>query len=104
MGAKLKKLDTKKLSEAISRKLGELFDNIKIVDVVVSADHDRDGDDIVRVEVVFTGDLRESDAKHVAGASRTLRPTFDELDVELYPLLSFVSKIDYDRGHKSEAR
>jgi hypothetical protein len=99
----LKKLDTKQLSRIISRELGKLFDNIEIVDVIVSPDHDRDGDTILRVEVIFTGDLRDTDAKKVAGATRQIRPALDEIDEDLYPLLSLVSKVDYERGHKRAA-
>ena len=103
VGTTLKRLDTKQLSRAILKVLGGMFDNIEIVDVVVSPDHDRDGDDILRVEVVFTGNIRGADAKKVAGASRHIRPAINEIDEDIYPLLSFVSKVDYDRRHKSEA-
>lgn len=105
MGARQAKFDAKKLSEAITRVLGEHFDNIEIVDVVVFPDRDRDGDQILRVEVVFSGDLKGSDAKKIAGASRWIRPTLDELvGDDIYPLLSFVSKVENERGHKREAR
>jgi hypothetical protein len=100
-----RKLDIEKLSKALHRELSKLFDNIQIVDVVVSLDSDRDGNDLLRVKIVFTGDIAGKDAKTVAGASRQLRPTIDRLtDDDLYPLLSFVSKVDYERGHKCEAR
>jgi len=102
--APVKKIDTQQLSRTILRELGKLFDDIKIVDVVVSPDRDRDGDDILRVEAVFTGVLRGDDAKKVAGASRQLRPMLDKIDEDIYPLLSFVSKVDYERGQKREAR
>jgi hypothetical protein len=105
MADRLKRFDAKKLSAAILMKLASQFDNIDIVDVIVIPDKDRDGEDILRVDVIFTGDLRNSDAKKVAGASRSLIPTIEEMvDDDFYPLLSFVSKVDYDREHKREAR
>ncbi len=104
MVAAVKKFDKERLSRAILRELGKLFDDIEIVDVVVSPERDRDGDDILRVEAVFTGVLRGDDAKKVAGATRQLRSTLDEIDEDIYPLLSFVSKVDYERGQKREAR
>lgn len=105
MGARHVKFDAKKLAEAITRVLGDHFDNMKIVDVVVSPDRDRDGGRIVRVEVVFSGDLKGSDARKIAGASRWIRPTLDELvDEDTYPLLSFVSQVENERGHKRATR
>lgn len=99
------KVDTATLARAISRELGKLFASIKIVDVIVSPDVDHDGNDILRVEIVFEGMLRGNDARNVAGASRQIMPTIDELidDDDLYPLLSFVSKVDYDRRPRSDA-
>lgn len=101
MGTRNTKFDKQKLSGVITKLLEEHFDNIDIVDVVVSPDRDRDGDEILRVEVVFNGDLKGSE---VAAASRYIGPAISEVNEDLYPLLSFVSKVDYDRGHKSEAR
>lgn len=99
----MRKINTEKIAATVSETLGKLFKNIEIVDVFVRPDHDRDGDEILRIEVIFKGVLKEADGKHVAGAARALRPVLeDEID-DLYPLLSFVSKVDYDRGHKSEA-
>lgn len=98
----MKNIDTAQLAKTIFEELARLFDNIKIVDVVVKSDRDRDGDDIVRIEVVFTGELKTSDAKKVAGATRQIRPALKEIDEDLYPVLSFVSKVDYERGHKSD--
>lgn len=101
VGTRNTKFDKQKLSGVITKLLEEHFDNIDIVDVVVSPDRDRDGDEILRVEVVFNGDLKGSE---VAAASRYIGPAISEVNEDLYPLLSFVSKVDYDRGHKSEAR
>jgi hypothetical protein len=99
-----KALDVNGLSAAIAKELGKLFDNIEIVNVIVTPDTDRDGDDFLRVAVIFAGDLRESDARKVAGVSRTIRPTLREMiDEDLCPLLSFVSEIDYKRSNRREA-
>ena len=100
----MKKLDTKRISEIVAEKFSTLFEDIKIVDVHVTPGHDRDGEEILRIEVVFKGTLKKADAKQLAGATRQLRPALEEIDADLYPLLSFVSKLDYDREHKREAR
>ncbi len=105
MASRSIKLDTGKLSTAIAVELRKLFETIKILDVILSPDTDRDGNEILRVDIIFSGALRDSDAKNIAGASRMIMPAIDKLieDDEMYPLLSFVSKLDYDRRPKSAA-
>jgi hypothetical protein len=100
---KLSQADADRLAKAVADILGKIFKNIEIVQVLVTPDHDHDGDEILRIDVIFKGVLKEADAKHVAGAARHLLPALEKFDPDIYPLLSFVSKVDYDRGHKSEA-
>lgn len=98
----VKKFDPKEVAEVVAKTLSDNFEDIKIIDVNVVRDVDRDGDDVLKIEVVFDGVLKGRD---VAGAARQLRPALEEIDADVYPLLSFVSKVDYDRGHKKgEAR
>lgn len=101
---KLEAGDINKIAETVSGILGRLFENIDIERVNVRPAQDRDGDDILNIEVIFRGAMKGvADAKRVASAAREIRPALEELDTDLFPLLSFVSKLDYDRGHKSEA-
>jgi len=97
----VRKFDSDRIASVVTKKLSRDFENIKIIDVNVARDVDRDGDEILRIEVVFEGTLKGSD---VASAARRLRPALaEETDEDLFPLLSFVSKVDYDRGRRSEA-
>jgi len=101
----VKKIDSKRIEANVAKTLGRDFADIKIVAVNVSPDLDQDGEDILRIEVVFEGALKAADARHVAGAARRLRPVLEEIDPDLYPVLTFVSKGDYERGHRrSETR
>jgi hypothetical protein len=70
------------------------FANIKIDAVYVTTDCDRDGDEILRVVVVLEGTLKGEDARRAAGAARQIRPALEENDADLFPVLSFVSKLD----------
>lgn len=100
----MKKINADRVARIVVDTLGKRFKDIEIVDVVVSPDKDRDGDDILRIQIIFKGVLKESDARHVAGATREVWPAIeDEIDGDLFPLLSFVSKVDYERGHGREA-
>jgi hypothetical protein len=98
-----KKLDANRVASVVGKTLSRDFESIDIVAVHVTEDLDRDGQEMLRIEVVFEGDLRGDDALRVAGAARRLRPVLEEIDTDLYPLLSFVSKVDYDRGHRRSA-
>jgi len=95
MDAQVKKLDYQLIADAVATRLQRDFRNVRILRVNVAEDVDRDGDDILLIEVVFEGDLKGRD---VASAARRLRPALEEIDADIFPLLSFVSKVDYDRG------
>jgi hypothetical protein len=99
----VKKFDSDKVADVVADVLGRDFEKIKILKVNVSPGHDRDGNDIVRIQIVFEGTLKGADARHAAGAVRRLRPALEEIDVDMFPLLSFVSKLDYERGHGRES-
>ena len=100
----MKKFDETRVSRIIADALSGDFENIKIIDVHLARDVDREGGEILRIQVVFDGALKGDDARQVAGAARRLRPVLvEEIDTDLYPLLSFVSKVDYDRGHRRSA-
>jgi hypothetical protein len=99
----MKKIDAKQVEARITETLRHYFENIRIVAAHVAQDLDQDGEEILLVEVVFEGDLKESDARRVAGAARHLRPVLEKSDADLFPLLSFVSKADYEREHGRSA-
>ena len=94
----MKELNIERITEVVIQRLRSYFDEIRIVKVDVSPDSDRDGDAVLRIEVVFEGKLKGNSARQIAGAARRLRPALEEFDADIYPLLSFISKIDYDRG------
>jgi hypothetical protein len=83
--------------------LDKYFKNLNIKAVYVAPELDQDGDEILRVDVVFEGKLKADDARRVPGAARQIRPVLEENDADLFPLLSFVSKLDYDRGRGRRA-
>ena len=84
----MKDFDTEKVADLVAERLGRDFKNIKIVTVTVKPDVDHDGQDILRILVVFKGELRKDDARQIATAARRLRPVLKEVDPDLYPLLS----------------
>src|SRR5262245_56521487 len=100
--AAVKKFDPDKVADIVTEVLGRDFEKIRILKVNVTPDHDPDGNDILSIQVVFEGALKGADTRHAAGAVRRLRPALEEIDVDMFPSLSFVSRLDYERGHGRE--
>jgi hypothetical protein len=94
----MRKLDADKVAETVATTLAPDFQSIRFLRVNVSPGTDPDGNDLLRIEVVYDGTLKREDARHLASAVRRLRPALEEIDVELFPLLSFVSRLDYESG------
>ncbi len=84
--------------------LCDKFTNIQIVKIDVRHDKNRDGEDILRIVIVFDGTIKKADAKQVAGAARYIKPGLTKIDADLFPLLSFVSKLDYEESGRGEVR
>lgn len=80
-----------KISAAIESLLKQDFENVRILKVSVREDEDRDGDEILRVEVVFEGDTRAFDAQKLSGVVRHIRPALREMGEKAFPLMSFIS-------------
>lgn len=96
----MKKFDADKVAETVAETLGPDFESIKIAKVNVSPGTDPDGNDLLRIEIVFDGILKRADARHIASAVRRLRPALKEIEIDLFPLLTFVSKLDYENERK----
>lgn len=61
-----------------------------IVDVSVDEDTDHDGDEILRVRVVFKVDDKKLDPQKVMGLVRHLREPLEKIKEERFPLFTFV--------------
>ena len=72
------------------------FDNIRILKIDLVKDVDSDGDKILRINVVFGGSPKDLDVSKLTGTVRRLRPKLDEIHESALPLLSFISKADYE--------
>jgi len=99
----VKNFNPDRIATIVADTLGRHFENIKIIHVDVAKDRDRDDEEILRIQVVFDGVVKAKDAANIAGAARRLRPALEEIDADIFPLLSFVSKLDYERARRREA-
>jgi len=97
------KSDIKKIAGIVRETLSADFGNAKIIDVKVHEDTDYDGEEILRIDVVFEGDRKDVDAKKISGAVRQVRPKLSALGEKAFPLFSFISRGDSDAGRLAPA-
>lgn len=92
------------LSEAaVNETFSRLFNHVRVSDVRVREDTDFDGDDLLRIDVIFEGTSKDPDAKKLAGFIRRLRPRLEQIHEPALPLLSFISRAEYNRGKRASA-
>ena len=94
--------NVKKAVEEVSRRL---FPELDIVRVEVRGDIDRfdmDEDPLYLVRVIFDNPYEELDAKRTWDTVRQLRPKMDELGIEGYPIVDYLSKELVERREKVE--
>lgn len=69
------------------------FDDVKILDVKVSNDNETD-DEILRIEVIFKGTLKDINTRRLSGVVRHVRPKLTDIGEKAFPLFSFISEGD----------
>lgn len=93
-----------KIAKVVTETLAADFDNnVRIIDVRVLDDVDFDGDDVLRIEVVFSGSHKDVDAKKISGAVRHVRPKLTDLGERAFPLFSFISQREANAGRPAPA-
>jgi hypothetical protein len=91
--------DLDSIKQAVMVTLTEEFDHLRILDVQIHEDRDVDGDDVLRINVIFEGAPKDLDAKKLSGIIRHLRPRLNAIQEFAIPLLSFISRADL-RNHR----
>lgn len=96
--------DIGKIARIVRNEVEADFAGVKFLDVRVNADVDSDGNDILRIDVLFDGEPRDLDAKKVAGIVRRVRPELIRLaEEQAFPLFSFISRSDLGAEHFAAA-
>jgi hypothetical protein len=84
-------VSTEEIGEVVKDTLRTDFDGIEIVDVRVAREEDSDGDEILRIDVVFEG---SRNARHLSAAVRHVRPKLIAIGEQAFPLFSFITAKD----------
>lgn len=80
--------------ETIKKVIAHELAPARIVDVLVKESVDHDGDRILRVDVVMEAKGTRLDPAKVVGLPRHLREPLEQLDVGLFPMISFLTPDD----------
>jgi hypothetical protein len=94
--------DIEKIRKAVSETLSRDFSQVRVLDIRINEDVDSDGEEMLRIDVIFDGSPKDVDARKLSGFVRSLRPRLDQLRESALPLMSFISAAD-DR-HLRRAR
>lgn len=92
--------ELKAIVEAVLR---ERFDDVTIESMELERDIDQDGDEILRVNVIFDGKKKRLDSRKTSGLLRHLRPKIAEIGEYAFPVVSFISKSDYGKQKTAAA-
>lgn len=92
-----------KIREAVRATLSRDFASVRIIDIRIHEDVDADGDEMLRIDVIFEGSPKDVDAKKLSGVVRHLRPRLNDLSESAFPLLSFISAAEASRTERARA-
>jgi hypothetical protein len=95
--------DLTPVKQAASETFSHLFSHVRICDVRVREDTDFDGEDILRIDVIYDGTVKDLDAKKLVGFIGLLQPKLEQLHEPALPLLSFISRADFYRNKRASA-
>ena len=95
--------ENQELKGIIRAVLEEIFGDAWIGDVHVASAYDEDGDEILRVKVVFDGTEEQFDARKASSVVRHMRPRLAMIGEQAFPIISYVSS-DEMSGVKDAAR
>ena len=83
--------ENQKLERIIRSVLEEIFGDDRIEDVYVASAYDEDGDEILRITVVFDGTEEQFDARKASSVVRHMRPRLATIGEQAFPIISYVS-------------
>ena len=83
--------ENQELKGIIRAVLEEIFGDARIGDVHVASAYDEDGDEILRVKVVFDGTEEQFDARKASSVVRHMRPRLATIGEQAFPIISYVS-------------
>jgi hypothetical protein len=88
--------DDAKVQRIVKETLSADFEKIKILKVCISPEFDSDGNEILRIDVIFEGAAKDVNVRKLSGAVRQIRPKLRAAGEKAFPLFSFISNKERD--------
>ena len=88
--------DTVDLWSTIRHVIEERLAPMQVVDVETEEDVGHDGDEIVRIRVVFAADSGRPKAENVIGLTGLVRESLLDRDIDRFPILTFMTSEERD--------
>ena len=92
-------MNTRTLTNArkiIDRAMRDHYRDVAFVVINVSPDVDEDGQEFLWVRAVYDGEPSVIDTRKSLTMVRELRPKLDDLEVDAFPVISYIAKSDYE--------
>ena len=92
-------MNTKTLTNArnvIERAMRDSYRDIAFVVIDVTSDIDEDGQEFLWVRAVYDGEPVTIDTRKSLTVVRELQPQLDDLNVDAFPVISYMTRADYE--------
>ncbi len=98
IGTKISEQDLSKVGDIVARALAKRFSREEFVfdPIVVKPDFDRDGDEILWIQIVFAGDQDNLDPSWTGRMVEFIYPEMKELGITAYPITTFIEKSEWE--------
>lgn len=95
--------DLASVKQAVKETFSRLFNHVHVSEVRIREDIDSDGDEVLRIDVIFDGTSNDLDPKKLAGFVAHLRPRLEQMQETALPLLYFISSAELNRNKRASA-
>ena len=89
--------DAEEIRQTIRRVIEKRLAPTQIVDVETEDDVDHDGDDIVRVRIIYAANSGRPKARDVIGLTGLVRKPLLDSRIDRFPILTFMTSEEWDR-------
>ena len=98
IGTKISEQDLDKVRDIVARALAKRFspEEFTFDPIIVKHALDHDGDEILRIQIIFDGDQENLDPGWTMGIVGRIYPEMEAIPVTAYPITSFIEKSEWE--------
>ncbi len=98
IGTKISEQDLATVADIVARDLAKRFspEEFTFDPIIVKHALDHDGDEILRIQIIFDGDQDNLDPGWTVGIVGRIYPELEAITVTAYPIISFIEKSEWE--------